>query len=30
MYITSVGFKNIEGIDKLYIDDNYDVPFLVK
>ena len=28
MFITNVEFKNIEGVDKLYIDDNYETPVL--
>ena len=30
MFITSVGFKNIDGVDKLYIDDKYEIPLLKK
>lgn len=30
MYITKVGFNNIDGVDKLYIDENYETPVLVE
>lgn len=30
MYITKVRFENVDGIEKLYIEDNYDTPFLIE